>query len=104
MIKKHSSILRFVESLIEEFGRDGILFADFWDADRFAVGVKHHDRPDRLIYICTYGKAIGLCDCHLETGLEQSCPQSSKNAGSFDNIGQHELLKIARAFWSREKP
>jgi hypothetical protein len=63
-ISKDDSIVTLLERL--DLQRRGWTIRDHWDADLCAIGVSSKPYPHRLVYVSTYGKAIGKFDYECE--------------------------------------
>ena len=63
---KDASVVAVVDQLRSRFGADALLVVDHWEADRCAIGLSRPDEPERLVYVCTFGKPPGRYDVSLE--------------------------------------
>lgn len=99
MSRKDATVVSLLNRLRTEYGSDALTCADYWDADAFAVGLYHRAHPGKLIYLCTYGKKPGLCDCSLDYVFDQRQPAYAEPGEVIQDVDERDLILLARRFW-----
>ena len=91
MNNKDESIIK----LIQEIQKNGIdaNTVDYWEADRFAIGlVGRHDKQN-IVYVSTFGNSEGLYNYECETRPKQvGAPFSVAERGR--NISYNQLVEV----------
>lgn len=101
MNTKDQSITLILNGLEKELEAGWVIPQDFWPADHFAFGVVDREHPDRLVYFCTFGKPLGVCDCQFEYIVDLQNPEDYVNVGIYNNVEVGEFLKLVKQFWGR---
>jgi len=101
---KDKSIIRLLARLKLRLGPNAFEVVDDWDADLFAIGIARPDKPDVLVYICTFGRPPDEYFVSLELPPEQPSDLPYRPAGNFEVRGFEELVAIIRKHFAEADP
>ena len=91
---KDESITVAIARLRDRFGARAFCVVDHWDADPCAIGIAGPHEQDRLVYICTFGKALGRYDISLELPSTPGTDHPYTPAGDHTDLDFSELATI----------
>jgi len=92
-VEKDDSIVAAVTALQARFG-EALHLSDQWDGDLMAIGVCGPDRPERLVYFCTFQRATGRYYVDLESPAPTGSNLPYIQGDTFEDVDFDTLVGI----------